>query len=109
MTFDQTLWLAWLTWPLCFAIFFIAVCRLNAMWGKHVLFRVKLEYAAYVAISWAVIGAPLVGEWPGWVMIGVLVGLLIILCAQAHAWRRSGRDEPPDEATSPAPLEIHPK
>jgi hypothetical protein len=93
---DSTDTLAFLTWFPCGAILFISICRMNAMQGKGVLWRVKLEYALYVAISCGVVLAPLVGEWPGMVMFLAMCALALALLCSARAW--SG-DKVPQEAT----------
>lgn len=100
MTWDQSQLLALMTWPACVGIVWISLCRLNSM-GTDVLLRVGLEYATYIAIGFAVPLAPLAGEWPGYVLVGVVYGILVILVCQWRAW---AGDRPPDEATDNAPL-----
>lgn len=103
MSWDlERLLMAALAWPACIGIVWIALCRLNAMGGHNVLFRVGLEYATYIAIGFAVPLGPLVGEWPGFVTLGVVYGLLLILVCQWRAW---AGDRPPVSATGPMPLE----
>lgn len=105
MTWDQKeLLFAFATWPACGAIFWTAVCRLNAM-GRDVLFRVVLEYAVYIGIAFGIFLAPTVGEWPGWVMLGVAYGVATIMLCQWKAWHG---DRPPAEATDNMPLYRYP-
>jgi hypothetical protein len=77
-------------------IAFISICRLNAMKGRGVLWRVKLEYALYMAIAFGVVLAPFAGEWPGLVMFMAMCALAAALLCSARAW--SG-DRVPQEAT----------
>lgn len=101
MTWDLTRFYAVLTWPACASIFFIAVCRLNAM-PKNTLFRVVVEYSIWAAVGFCVPLLPLVDEWPGLGMVLLLYGLVLVLLCSAGAW---AGDQAPEEATDSAPLE----
>lgn len=103
MTWDHERLLAFATWPASLLILWVALCRLNAM-GKNVLFRVTFEYSVYVAVAFAVPLAPLIDEWPGLVMVLVQYAIGIILLCQWKAWEH---DQPPADATGPAPLGEH--
>lgn len=85
---------------LCVAILVISLCRLNAMEGP-VLYRVRSEYAGYVAASLIAGLQPWWGEWPRWGSISIAFGLLLGLLCSGHAWKR---DTTPDIATDHAPL-----
>lgn len=85
---------------LCCGIAFISLCRLNAMQGK-VLWRVRLEYAGYIGGTVAAGLQPWWGEWPQWGSICLASVVLLGLICSSSAWRG---DEPPESATSPAPL-----
>lgn len=84
---------------ICFAIIFIALCRLNAMEGT-VLVRVQTEYAGYVAGAFAAAFQPWWGEWPQWGSILIAGVLLLGLACSGHAWRRGEKDSPPRIATT---------
>ncbi len=105
MTWNITMLYAAMTWPACAAIFFIAVCRLNAM-PKHTLFRVVFEYSVWTGIGFCVPLLPFIGEWPGIGMVLMLYALLGVLLCSARAW---AGDIAPDEATDHGPLAEHPK
>jgi hypothetical protein len=96
MTWDLSLLLALMTWPACCGIVWVSLCRLNTM-GLHVQFVIGIEYATYIAIGFAVPLSPLMGEWPGFVTIGIVYGLLLILVCQWRAW---AGDKPPPSATT---------
>lgn len=85
---------------LCVTIAFIALCRLNAM-RKSVLWRVRVEYAGYLAGAVASGLQPMWGEWPQWGSIIISSSLLLGLMCSSRAW---AGDVPPDVATGPAPL-----
>ena len=86
---------------LCIAILVISLCRLNTMDGS-VLYRVRSEYAGYVASAFASGLQPWWGEWPRWGSLSIAAAILLGLLCSSHAWRR---DVPPSTATVPAPLE----
>lgn len=102
MTIDLALLYAALTWPACGLIFFIAVCRLNAM-PPNTFFRVVVEYSIWAAVGICVPLLPLVGEWPGLGLVLLLYGLVAVLLCSARAW---AGDVAPDDATDAAPLEV---
>lgn len=81
-------------------VIFIAICRLNSM-NKHVLWRVKLEYATYIAMAVALAAGPWIGEWPRYTRVGCAWGLVVILLCQSRAWKG---DRAPASATDNAPL-----
>jgi len=85
---------------ICGVIWFIALCRLNAMW-KTVLWRVRVEYACYVGGAVAAGFQPLWGEWPQIGSLAIAGAMLIGLFCSSRAW---AGDVPPDVATGPAPL-----
>lgn len=90
---------------LCAICWFIMVCRLNAMWrNPRVRFFVRAEYAVGVGAMIASAGRPLIGEWPGYASLCVVVYVLLALLASGKAWRD---DTPPDVATDRAPLGEH--
>lgn len=91
-----------LTWPPCAVIFFIAVCRLNAM-PKEAAFRVVCEYSLWASIGFVVPFLPLIGEWPGVGMALTMYALAVILLCSAPAW---AGDIAPDEVTDLGRLEI---
>lgn len=101
MTWDLSRFYAVLTWPACASIFFIAVCRLNAM-PKNTLFRVVVEYSVWAAVGFCVPLLPLIDEWPGLGMVLLLYGLVLVLLCSARAW---AGDVAPEEATDSMPLE----
>jgi hypothetical protein len=100
MTIDMAMFYAVLTWPACAVIFFIAVCRINAM-PPNTFFRVVVEYAIWAAVGFCVPLLPLIGEWPGLGMVVMLYGLVVVLLCSARAW---AGDNAPDEATDSMPL-----
>jgi hypothetical protein len=85
---------------LCCSIAFISLCRLNAM-QRGVLWRVRLEYAAYLGGAVASGLQPMWGEWPQWGSVLLAAVLLIGLLCSGRAW---AGDQAPQSATSPAPL-----
>lgn len=85
---------------LCGVIWFISLCRLNAMEGP-VLYRVRSEYAGYVAASIASGLQPWWGEWPRWGSLSIAGAMLLGLLCSSHAWKR---DRAPASVTAPAPL-----
>lgn len=90
---------------ICVAIFFISVCRLNAM-GGGALYRVRSEYAAYIAGSLVCGLQPWWGEWPQLGTLTIAGVLLIGLLCSGHAWRHNHQDTVPDIAKGdPAPTE----
>jgi hypothetical protein len=101
----QRLLFAFLTLAGSCAVAFIAICRLNAM-GNHVLWRVRLEYATYLAMAFALAAGPWIGEWPRYTRVACAWGLVVILLCQSRAW---AGDVPPDEATDFNPLHEPPK
>ena len=84
---------------ICLAIAFISLCRLNAM--KNALFRVRLEYAGYLAAAAAFGLQPMYGRWPWWESIALSGALLLGLLASGRAW---AGDITPAVATDHAPL-----
>jgi hypothetical protein len=101
VTIDIERFYAVLTWPACAGIFFIAVCRLNAM-PRNTLFRVVVEYSVWAAIGCGVPLLPLVGEWPGLGMVLLVYALVLVLLCSARAW---AGDRAPEEATDSMPLD----
>lgn len=91
---------AFLSWPPLLAVLFIASCRLNAM-PRETLFPVVLEYALWAGIAVALLLAPLVGDWPGPVVMLVSWALAAVLFCSRRAW---AGDVAPDVATDVAPL-----
>lgn len=85
---------------MCGCIWFISLCRLNAMKGP-VLRRVRSEYAVYVGCAIASCLQPLWGEWPRWGSLAMAAGLLVGLLCSARAWQG---DTTPAIATDLAPL-----
>lgn len=85
---------------ICGAIGFIALCRLNAMEGP-VLYRVRSEYAGYIAGAIAAGLQPWWNEWPQWGSLSIAGALLLGLIFSGHAWKH---DTTPDVATDHAPL-----
>lgn len=85
---------------LCAGIGFISLCRLNAM-RKGVLWRVRIEYAAYLGAAFAFGFQPLYGNWPTWGELTMPGAMLVGLLASGKAW---AGDVPPDVATDHAPL-----
>lgn len=85
---------------ICAAIAFISLCRLNAMEGP-VLYRVRSEYAGYIAGALGAGFQPWWGEWPEWGSLLIAGALLVGLIASSHAWRH---DTPPETASDHAPL-----
>jgi len=100
MTWDLARIYAFLTWPACASIFFIASCRLNAM-PKNTRWPVVLEYAIWAGVGVTVPCLPFIGEWPGPGIVLLLYGLVVILLCSARAW---AGDVAPDEATNTMPL-----
>lgn len=100
MTWQLAHLYAFLSWPPLLAVLFIASCRLNAM-PEGTFFSVGLEYALWQAVGWGLILAPLVGDWPGPVVLGVAWALAAILLCSRRAW---AGDVAPDVATDVAPL-----
>lgn len=100
MTWQLAHLYAFLSWPPCLAVMFIACCRLNAM-PKETRFPVVLEYALWLGIGAARLLQPLVGEWPGPLGVFVTWALAGILLCSRHAW---AGDVAPDVATDHAPL-----
>lgn len=96
---------AFLSWPPLFAVLFIASCRLNAM-PRETLFAVVLEYALWAGIAVSLLLAPLVGDWPGPVVMLVSWALAGVLLCSRRAW---AGDVAPDLATDQAPLATLPE
>jgi len=85
-------------------VFFISICRLNAMEG-NVLLRVRSEYTGYIAGALICGLQPWWGEWPQWGAISISSALLIGLFCSGHAWRHDKQDQAPDIVQSDrAPL-----
>lgn len=80
---------------MCAAIGFIALCRLNAM-REGVLWRVRIEYAAYIGAVVAYGLMPMFGHWPSWVHLSMPAAVLCGLLASNNAWRN---DTPPASAS----------
>ncbi len=87
---------------ICAAIFFISVCRLNAMEGD-VLLRVRSEYAAYLAGSLVAGLQPWWGEWPQIGSLSIAGVLLLGLLCSGHAWRIGSYDFAPEIVTTDKP------
>jgi hypothetical protein len=79
-----------------FTSMFICICRLNSMNRKTTLLRVRVEYALGAGVLFASGLAPLVGEWPGVIWLGLTFYVLATLLASSHAWRH---DRPPAVAS----------
>lgn len=101
----NTLYLfAMANFAVCCAIFFISICRLNAMDGGA-LYRVRSEYTGYIAGALACGLQPWWGEWPQIGSLCISGALLIGLFCSSHAWRHNSQDQAPEIANSDrAPL-----
>ena len=103
MSWDLAKLYAFLTWPPCATILFIASCRLNAM-PRATRFPVVLEYAIWAGIAFLIPALPFIGEWPGLGVVILSYALATVLFCSKRAWQGADGDQAPAIATDIAPL-----
>jgi hypothetical protein len=106
--YQLVLLMALVNLAVCLGIVAICGCRV-AITSKATTRRLtRAAYTALLVAAVASAGSPLVGDWPGWSVIFLAVGVLLHLMAGVRAWR-SGlplfdrSDAAPLDALPPTP------